>query len=90
VLDARLWGKAKGLGVAYPLIGHLVDTAMVAGAVWDEVLTEGQRRKVADVLGVPAGPARQMVMFWAGLPRLVAGVGPISVHWSNGRRKMAQ
>lgn len=67
MLEPRLWGKAKGLEVPYPLIGHLVDTAMMAGAVWDEVLTEGQRAAVADVLGFPLRTARQTVMFWAGL-----------------------
>jgi CRISPR-associated endonuclease/helicase Cas3 len=55
------------LEVPYPLIGHLVDTAMVAGAVWDEVLTEGQRVAVGDALGLSRKDARQVVMFWAGL-----------------------
>ncbi|TDC78282.1 CRISPR-associated helicase Cas3' [Streptomyces hainanensis] len=67
MLDARLCGKSDGLDEPYPVIGHLIDTAMVCGAVWDRVLTVRQRRLFAEALGVPAGEARQTLMFWAGL-----------------------
>ncbi|MEV4973312.1 CRISPR-associated endonuclease Cas3'' [Streptomyces scopuliridis] len=67
MIDARLWGKSDGLAKPYPLIGHLVDSAMVCGAVWDGVLTAVQRRRVAEALDVDLEQARQVVMFWAGL-----------------------
>lgn len=40
---------------------------MVAGAVWDSVLTESQHDRLAGALGVPVAEARRLVMFWAGL-----------------------
>lgn len=67
MVDGRLWGKAEGLKRPYPLIGHLVDTALVAGVLWDEVLDAGQCERIAVALGLPVGDARPVVMFWAGL-----------------------
>ncbi|MFF3755183.1 CRISPR-associated endonuclease Cas3'' [Streptomyces sp. NPDC002018] len=67
MIDARLWGKSDGLAKPYPVIGHLVDSATVCGAVWDRVLTDTQRRRVAEALGVELQQARRVVMFWAGL-----------------------
>ncbi|MET7715618.1 CRISPR-associated endonuclease Cas3'' [Streptomyces sp. NPDC005407] len=67
MIDTRLWGKFDGLEKPYPLVGHLLDTAMVAGAVWDAVLTAVQHGAIADALGVPVVEARRLVMFWAGL-----------------------
>ncbi|WP_234340481.1 CRISPR-associated helicase Cas3' [Streptomyces sp. SCSIO 75703] len=67
MVDDRLWGKAKGLDRPYPLMGHLVDTAVVAGVLWDEVLQAGQRERIAVALGLGVRDARQVVMLWAGL-----------------------
>ncbi|AXI79816.1 CRISPR-associated helicase Cas3' [Peterkaempfera bronchialis] len=67
MIDTRLWGKSAGLEKPYPLMGHLVDTAMVAGAVWDGALTVVQHAAVAEALGVAMAEARRLVMFWAGL-----------------------
>lgn len=67
VIDTRLWGKSEGLEKPYPLVGHLLDTAMAAGAMWDSALTAVQHAAIADALGVPAVEARRLVMFWAGL-----------------------
>ncbi len=67
MIDTRLWGKSKGLARPYPLIGHLLDTAMVAGAVWGEVLTKTQQEAIAASLCVGPTTARELVMFWAGL-----------------------
>lgn len=67
MVDGRLWGKAEGLERPYPLIGHLVDTALVAGVLWDEVLDAGQRGRIADALELTVEDARSVVMFWAGL-----------------------
>ncbi|WHM35078.1 CRISPR-associated endonuclease Cas3'' [Streptomyces sp. BPPL-273] len=81
-LDARLWGKAAGLGKnargahrTHPLICHLLDTAAVAEVVWGELLTSRQRSMVAKALQVPDGEARALVAFWAGLH----DIGKISV-----------
>lgn len=67
MVDVRLTGKSEGLAEPYPVIAHLIDTAMVCGVVWDEVLTAEQRRRVAAALGVSPEAARRVVMFWAGL-----------------------
>ena len=66
-VDLRLWGKERGLPRAYPLVCHLLDTAAVAGAVWDGYLAPGFRRFVAEQLGVSEARARALVVFWAGL-----------------------
>ncbi|MGX2993930.1 CRISPR-associated endonuclease Cas3'' [Streptomyces sp. JNUCC 64] len=67
MIDARLLGKSHGLEEPYPLMGHLLDTAMVAGAVWGEVLTAPQRAQIAAALRVEVEAAKRIVMFWAGL-----------------------
>ena len=67
MVDDRLWGKAEKLKRPYPLVGHLVDTVFVAGALWDDVLDAGQRERIAAALELPVGDARRVVMFWAGL-----------------------
>lgn len=66
-LDVRLWGKRAGLPRAYPVVCHLLDTAAVAGALWDSVLGSGARRRIADEIGFPEAGARRLVAFWAGL-----------------------
>ncbi|MGW4646980.1 CRISPR-associated helicase Cas3' [Kitasatospora sp. NPDC004289] len=67
VPDVRLAGKRDGLPAAYPVICHLLDVAAAAGALWDGLLSERMRVRLADELGVSLGMARRMVMLWAGL-----------------------
>ncbi|MBO8202696.1 CRISPR-associated helicase Cas3' [Streptomyces smyrnaeus] len=67
MVDTRLCGKSDGLATPYPVVGHLVDSAVVCGSVWDRVLAEGQRSRVVEALGVGVSEARRIVMFWAGL-----------------------
>lgn len=67
LVDLRIWGKERGLPSPYPLLWHLVDTAVVAGALWDLYLTQGQRRFIAGGLGVEEDHAKLLVMLWAGL-----------------------
>ncbi|MBM9507990.1 CRISPR-associated endonuclease Cas3'' [Actinacidiphila acididurans] len=67
MVDVRVWGKERGLVEPYPLIGHLVDTGVVAGALWDGFLAESQQAAIAGELGVRPEEARSMVSFWAGL-----------------------
>jgi CRISPR-associated endonuclease/helicase Cas3 len=67
MVDARLTAKSHGLARAYPVIGHLLDTAVVCGALWDQALSAGQQARIAGALGMEAGQARTLVMNWAGL-----------------------
>ncbi|MFD0883241.1 CRISPR-associated helicase Cas3' [Streptosporangium algeriense] len=66
-VDARLWGKREGLPGPYPVICHLIDTAAVAGVLWD-VWAPGLAVLQPDVLGQRvAAQMRRLVCFWAGL-----------------------
>lgn len=67
--DARLWGKQHGLkhGRRYPVVCHLLDTAAVCLALWDELLGPRVRECAAEALGLPVEDARKVVAFWAGL-----------------------
>ncbi|MFJ5064970.1 CRISPR-associated helicase Cas3' [Kitasatospora sp. NPDC088556] len=75
--DSRMWGKSAGLPGPYPLICHLLDTAAVAGALWDAVLSERVRNRIAEAMGVTDGEARGMVALWAGLH----DIGKVSLHF---------
>ncbi|MFF8775121.1 CRISPR-associated helicase Cas3' [Kitasatospora sp. NPDC015120] len=61
------WGKSHGLLSPYPLPAHLVDTAAMAGELWDSYLSRGQREMIATGFGVTLTHARALVQFWAGL-----------------------
>ncbi|MGW1901687.1 CRISPR-associated helicase Cas3' [Streptomyces hirsutus] len=67
-IDLTPWGKFdRRLLAVYPLLFHMLDVAAIAGTVWDRYLTRGQRRLIADGLGVSLKEARRLVMFLAGL-----------------------
>ncbi|WP_416905430.1 CRISPR-associated helicase Cas3' [Micromonospora echinospora] len=66
-VDSAIWGKSKHLPTPYPLLWHLVDTAAVAGFLWDRYLAPNQRRIITDGLATDERHARSLVMFWAGL-----------------------
>ncbi|MFM9481003.1 CRISPR-associated helicase Cas3' [Streptomyces scabiei] len=67
-IDLTPWGKFdRGAWAVYPLLFHLLDVAALAGVVWDRYLTRGQRRLIADGLGLTLAEARRLVMFIAGL-----------------------
>ncbi|MET9254612.1 CRISPR-associated endonuclease Cas3'' [Streptomyces sp. NPDC003717] len=67
MIDARQCGKSEGLAEPYPVIGHLIDTALICGTVWDTLLTAAQRHRIAIALELGMAQARLNVMFWAGL-----------------------
>ncbi|WP_345045496.1 CRISPR-associated helicase Cas3' [Streptomyces sannanensis] len=70
VFECRIWGKSEGLppGVShYPLLCHLIDTAVMADVLWDVYLNRAQRRLIAAGLGVGEDEARRVVALWAGL-----------------------
>ena len=56
-----IWGKTRALEVGsehHPLLGHLLDTAGVATAIWDTALGPTTRHLLAAGLGVPETDAR--------------------------------
>ncbi|MGW2492575.1 CRISPR-associated helicase Cas3' [Streptomyces sp. NPDC001606] len=70
--DESVWGKSRGLdpGLApYPLVRHLLDAAAMAQHLWDVYLSENQRRRIADGMGLAGEPdrARRVVGLCAGL-----------------------
>ncbi|MER7805100.1 HD domain-containing protein [Streptomyces parvulus] len=61
------WGKfSPAYELSYPNLFHLLDTAAVAGALWDLHLNRFQRHLIAQGLGLDVREARGVVMFWAG------------------------
>lgn len=66
-IDIRLWGKSHDLDRPYPIICHLLDTAAIAGALFDRVLGDARGAWLADAAGVPQDQIRGLVMYWAGL-----------------------
>ncbi|MFI8963075.1 CRISPR-associated helicase Cas3' [Streptomyces sp. NPDC053493] len=67
VVDCRLWGKQRGLSRPYPVVCHLLDSAAMFRFLWDALLGERTRERVAEALGMSLGEARCVVSFWAGL-----------------------
>ncbi|WP_066890219.1 CRISPR-associated helicase/endonuclease Cas3 [Carbonactinospora thermoautotrophica] len=67
-VDGLLWGKSRGLPRPYPLVCHLADVAAVVLALWDLVLSPGQRRRITHGLGLAdEEQAARLVALWAGL-----------------------
>ncbi|MGW1373890.1 CRISPR-associated helicase Cas3' [Streptomyces sp. NPDC002446] len=66
-VDARLWGKERGLLRPYPVICHLLDTAATAGELWDRTLTAAARERLAEAMQMPEDRCRRLVCLWAGL-----------------------
>ncbi|MFC1417762.1 CRISPR-associated endonuclease Cas3'' [Streptacidiphilus cavernicola] len=67
--DVSPWGKAgtQRPVTAYPLLFHLLDTAIVVQELWDRFLASNQRACIAAGLGISEAEARVVVAFWAGL-----------------------
>ncbi|ARF58338.1 CRISPR-associated helicase/endonuclease Cas3 [Streptomyces gilvosporeus] len=66
-LDARFWGKERGLPHPYPVVCHLLDTAAAFNVLWDDLLGHHTRERISKALGLTADEARAVVSFWAGL-----------------------
>ncbi|QKV90421.1 CRISPR-associated endonuclease Cas3'' [Streptomyces sp. NA02950] len=60
-----MWGKARGLPWPYPLVCHLLDTAAMAGRLWDVMLGHRSRRRIAECLELDEGASRRLVGCWA-------------------------
>lgn len=59
----ELWAKQKGLAKPYPLLAHLLDSAAVAGALWDHWLRQDLRQMFIEELG---SNAREIIQFVVG------------------------
>ncbi len=66
-VDLRFWGKERGLSRPYPVICHLLDTAAIAGALWDRMLSGQARERIATELGLSLEGCRRLLGLWAGL-----------------------
>ncbi|MFI9042036.1 CRISPR-associated endonuclease Cas3'' [Streptomyces sp. NPDC053726] len=66
-VDSRMWGKEKGLPRPYPVVCHLLDTAAVFQALWDVVLGDRTRERIAECLALTVDESRAVASFWAGL-----------------------
>lgn len=66
-----LWAKLpRGKDAApsyHPLLCHMIDVALVAQTMWDEVLPPAARQRLGQALDVPVDVARAWVAFSAGL-----------------------
>ncbi|MGA4842164.1 CRISPR-associated endonuclease Cas3'' [Streptomyces sp. G45] len=65
--DGRMWGKEWGLPRPYPVICHLLDTAAAFGVLWDVLLSDRVRERIAVALGLSVSEARAVGSFWAAL-----------------------
>lgn len=77
--DQSLWGKARGLDqelAPYPLVRHLLDAAAVALFLWDEHLSENQRRCIAAGWGLSQDLRRSRALM--GLCAGLHDVGKVS------------
>ncbi|MFH9438912.1 CRISPR-associated helicase Cas3' [Streptomyces rochei] len=63
---SRLWGKsaARNGGRTHLLLGHLLDTAAVAGVMWDQYVSAAFRRRLDEVSG---GRGRSWFMWVCGI-----------------------
>lgn len=78
-VDIRFWGKEHGLPRPYPVICHLLDVAGVFGSLWDALLSDQVRERVAQALGLTVAEARRVLAFWAGLHDLGKITPPFQV-----------
>ncbi|WP_329453743.1 CRISPR-associated helicase Cas3' (plasmid) [Streptomyces sp. NBC_01724] len=74
-----MWGKEKGLPRPYPVVCHLLDTAAVFQVLWDVLLGDGTRERIAESLALTVDESRAVVSFWAGLHDLGKITPPFQV-----------
>ena len=67
-LHHALWAKFnRETYETHPLPCHLLDVAQVTLAIWNEVLTDRVRTRLAEPLGLNAEQAGRLLAFWAAL-----------------------
>src|SRR4051812_12928743 len=64
---AKLGRSAGNDACFHPLLCHMIDVAVVARAMWRDVLSAAARDRLGDALGLPADMAESWVAFLAGL-----------------------
>ena len=62
-----LWAKLGENDLYHPLICHLIDVALVAQGLWDEVLSDSIRDHYCTLLDLPREQSRALLSFWIGL-----------------------
>lgn len=67
LVDLRFWGKERGLGVAYPLVCHGLDTAAAVRVLWRDFVSAGLRVKLGAALGLTESETCAVLEFWAAL-----------------------
>ncbi|MGC0316971.1 CRISPR-associated helicase Cas3' [Kitasatospora acidiphila] len=67
LVDVRMWGKREGLSREYPVICHLLDTAAMAGVLWERMLSARLRTRISNELGMNEEDGRKTLCLWAGL-----------------------
>lgn len=80
----RFWAKTthdkeRYPNAYHPLICHLIDVAAVAQVMWEEVLPQAARERLAVVFGVSPELARKMVAWIAGLHDLGKASPPFAL-----------
>lgn len=66
-LSTRLWGKSNGLDAAYPLAGHMIDTAAMAKVLLSTIVPTGLRRAIADRSSTEWNSVASLIEMLAGL-----------------------
>ncbi|MFC1443135.1 CRISPR-associated helicase Cas3' [Streptacidiphilus sp. N1-10] len=66
-LDPRLWAKEQGLPHPYPIGCHSLDAGAMADTLWDQYLTPGQRRVIAQGWAMTEPQAKSLLVFLASL-----------------------
>lgn len=59
------WAKTGENGSTHPLLWHLVDVGQVALALWENVLTDAFRNRIAEALDLEPSAAGRLFAFWA-------------------------
>ena len=63
-----LWAKTSQVNESWhPLLWHLIDSGMVARAMWDDYLAESLKKKFQRNLSLQAEEARNLIAFWCSL-----------------------
>lgn len=93
----RLWAKSPGddgqiVGrtLEHPLLLHMIDTAAVAGVVWDGVLPEFIRREAAEGLGLAPTPAKALFTFLAAMHDIGKASPSFQGQWAPGKERLVQ
>lgn len=71
--------KEKFPNAYHPLLCHMIDVAAVARMMWDEVLPQAARNRIAETLGIPIKIAGKVISWIAGLHDLGKASPPFAL-----------